>query len=43
VNFETFTLAFTPIAGDGIRIYGRPGGSAAFISVGELEVYALVP
>ena len=25
-----------PIQGDGIRIYGAPGGSAAFISVGEL-------
>ncbi len=39
VNFETFTLTFTPIQGDGIRIYGTPGGSAQFISVGELEVY----
>ncbi len=43
VNYETFTLAFTPISGDGIRIYGVPGGSAQFISVAELEVYALVP
>ncbi len=42
VNFETFTLTFTPTTGDGIRLYGAPGGSSAFISVGELEVYALV-
>ena len=40
MSFETFTLAFTPIQGDAIRIYGAPGGAAAFISVGELEVYA---
>ena len=40
VNFETYTLQFTPISGDAIRIYGDPGGSADFISVGELEVYA---
>jgi hypothetical protein len=39
VGFETYTLTFTPIQGDGIRIYGAPGGSAAFISVGELDVF----
>ena len=39
ISFESFTMTFTPIQGDGIRIYGAPGGSAAFISVGELEVY----
>ncbi len=40
LNYETFTLNFNPIQGDGIRIYGAPGGSAGFISVGELEVFA---
>ncbi len=40
VNFETYELAFTPIAGDGIRIFGNPGGSADFITVAELEVFA---
>jgi hypothetical protein len=39
VGFETYTLTFSPIQGDGIRIYGAPGGSAAFISVGELDVF----
>ena len=39
ISFESFTMTFTPIQGDGIRIYGAPGGSAAFVSVGELEVY----
>ena len=39
VSFETFTLDFAPIQGDGIRLYGAPGGAAAFISVGELEAF----
>jgi cysteine-rich repeat protein len=39
VNYETYTLTFTPITGDGIRLDGAPGGSADFISVGELEIY----
>jgi hypothetical protein len=39
-NFETFVLSFAPITGDAIRIFGTPGGSARFISVGELEVFA---
>ncbi len=40
VSFETYTLTFTPIQGDGIRLFGAPGGASQFISVGELEVYA---
>jgi len=39
VNYETYTLNFAPMSGDGVRIDGAPGGSADFISVGELEVY----
>jgi hypothetical protein len=42
-SFESFTITFTQIQGDAIRLYGTPAGSAQFISVGELEVYALVP
>ncbi|HZV99039.1 MAG TPA: galactose oxidase-like domain-containing protein, partial [Methylophilaceae bacterium] len=38
-TYESYTLQFTPISGNGIRIFGDPGGSADFISVGELEVY----
>ncbi len=38
LSYETFALTFTPTVGDAIRIDGRPGGSAAFISVGELRV-----
>ena len=38
-SFETYTLQFTPISGDAIRIFGVPGGSAAFISVAELRVF----
>ena len=40
MSFDTYTLGFDPIQGEGIRIYGAPGGAAAFISVGELDVYA---
>ncbi|MDB4989790.1 MAG: sugar dehydrogenase, partial [Myxococcaceae bacterium] len=39
VNFDTFTFTFTATTGDGIRLFGAPGGSAAFTSVAELEVY----
>ncbi len=39
VSYETYTLTFDPIPGDGIRIFGAPGGNAAFISVGELRVF----
>jgi hypothetical protein len=38
-NFETYTMDFSSISGDAIRIFGDPGGSADFISVGELEVF----
>jgi hypothetical protein len=43
INFETYTFNFAPITGDGIRIDGQPGGSATFISVGELRVYSPSP
>ncbi|MDB5742946.1 MAG: Kelch domain protein [Polaromonas sp.] len=39
-TFETYTLQFNAITGDGIRLFGTPGGSAAFISVAEMQVYA---
>jgi hypothetical protein len=39
INFEIYTLTFTPITGDAIRIDGAPGGTASFISVAELQVY----
>ena len=40
VSYQSFTLAFTAMTGDGIRVYGAPGGAADFFSVAELEVYA---
>jgi hypothetical protein len=40
VTYESYTLTFNAISGDGIRIFGPPGGSADFFSVAELEVYA---
>jgi len=39
VGYETFTLQFNPTSGDAIRIYGAPGGSAAFVSAAELRIY----
>ncbi|MBI3769059.1 MAG: PQQ-dependent sugar dehydrogenase [Deltaproteobacteria bacterium] len=39
VSYETYTFDFSAVTGDGIRLDGAPGGSADFISVGELEVY----
>jgi hypothetical protein len=40
VNYQTFTFTFPAVTGDGLRIFGTPGGSATFISVGELRVFA---
>lgn len=37
-NYSVYTLQFNSTVGDGIRIAGIPGGSARFISVGELRV-----
>lgn len=38
VNFDTYTLTFSSVLADGIRIRGVPGGSNRFISVAELRV-----
>ncbi len=37
-NYETYELTFPTVTTNGIRIQGTPGGSANFISVGELRV-----
>ncbi len=42
-SFESYNLTFTALTGDGIRIYGDPGGTSNFISVGELEVFGTPP
>jgi len=36
---RTFEISFDPTWGDGVRIIGKPGGSAGFTTIGELEVY----
>lgn len=41
VGFQTYDLWFDPLEGDAVRLRGTPGGSAGFISVGELRVRAL--
>jgi hypothetical protein len=35
----SYTLSFDDAWGDGVRIIGRPGGSSAYTSIRELEVY----
>ncbi|MFQ6098968.1 MAG: ADP-ribosylglycohydrolase family protein, partial [Armatimonadota bacterium] len=37
--YSRWTLTFAPVACAGIRIFGRPGGEAAFTSIAELEVF----
>ncbi len=41
VSYEMFELSFAPLAGDAIRLVANPGGSANFISAGELRVIAV--
>ena len=40
INFETFTFTFDPVEGDGVRLFGIPGGDAHFISIGELRAFS---
>ncbi len=40
VNFQTYDVAFDPVFGDAVRLRGNPGGTANFISVGELRCRA---
>jgi hypothetical protein len=39
VHYSRFLLTFARCRGNGIRIYGEPGGIADFTSIAELEVY----
>ncbi len=40
VDWEMFEFAFDPVAADGVRLIGDPGGSTGYIGVGELRVLA---
>eukprot|EP01045_Picozoa_sp_COSAG04_P022135 COSAG04_NODE_2461_length_4084_cov_1.596738_1_plen_254_part_10 len=42
-SYETFVFTFNPVATTAIRLTGTAGGSAKFISVGELRVMANFP
>jgi glucose/arabinose dehydrogenase/PKD repeat protein len=42
IGFQTYALAFDPQAGDAVRVRGTPGGSAKFLSFGELRAHGLV-
>ncbi len=35
----TYTLTFDDAWGDGVRLYGTPGGESTYTSYAELEVY----
>jgi glucose/arabinose dehydrogenase len=39
-GYEIYEIRFDPVAGDGIRLHGVPGGTFEFVSVGELRVVA---
>ncbi|MCI0451102.1 MAG: PKD domain-containing protein, partial [Candidatus Latescibacteria bacterium] len=41
MSFDTYTLTFNAQSGTGVRVVGVPGGSADFISVGELRVFEI--
>ena len=40
-SYDTYELSFAPAEGDAIRLRGTPGGSAGFVSVGELRATLL--
>ena len=35
-NYDIYTFTFAPVACDGVRLKGKPGGSSSFISIGEI-------
>ena len=40
INFETYQIEFPTVNAKGIRFVGNPGGSANFVSIGELRALA---
>jgi len=40
-GFRTYELTFPAVTGDGIRLFGVPGGDFEYVSVGELRALAL--
>jgi hypothetical protein len=38
-SYTSYTMTFAEAVGDGVRVCGVPGGSAAFTSIAELAVY----
>ena len=38
-HYESFDVVFPRVAGTGIRLAGRPGGAARYVSVGELRAF----
>lgn len=39
-GFQTYSIAFTPVVAEAVRLRGVPGGDFKFLSVGELRVIA---
>lgn len=42
-GYATYRFAFDPVAAEGVRVVGRPGGTLGFLSVSELRVLAVAP
>ena len=42
-GFTTYRFLFDPIAGDGVRLRGVPGGTTGFVGSSELRVRAVTP
>ncbi|MEM7310141.1 MAG: PQQ-dependent sugar dehydrogenase [Planctomycetota bacterium] len=40
LSYETFQVLFEPKSATGVRLYGVPGGTQEYVSVGELRVLA---
>ncbi|MGQ0552586.1 MAG: PKD domain-containing protein [Planctomycetota bacterium] len=40
-NYQSYELLFEPVHGDAIRLRGNPGGTASFVSVGELRAFGI--
>jgi hypothetical protein len=38
-DYTTFTLSFDEVATDGVRLFGKPGGSGSFTSIAELSAH----
>ncbi len=43
LSFEHFRMLFDPVTAEGVRLWGVPGGTYAYVSAGELRVLGVGP